>query len=295
MRWRGHTTIAAFRLALPLAGAVPPGIAYPILDRIADLIRLCSPSARHAVEANLEQVLGGHGRRHAWATRGVFRQSLRNYYDTFRMQSSTEREIRERVVIAGRHHLRAALEDGRGAILVTAHVSSVALAAQALALAERGGIVVVEPIEPPELLELMLRARGGHGLTYRPLHPRLFGELGETLRRNELVFLVADRDIVGTGIGAPFFGKPALVPAGPALLALRFGAPILPTYVSRRTDGRLDGEIGPALVFERSGHRRADTEAITRLVTCCLEYHIGRHPEQWTVLQRVWSEVGDGG
>jgi KDO2-lipid IV(A) lauroyltransferase len=284
-----RVTVAAYRLAVPLAGTVPPRVAYPVLDRLADLIRLAAADAREAVEANLEQVLGGRGRRHAWAVRGVFRHVLRNYYDTFRLPAMTDAEIREMVVLRGREHLRAALAEGRGAVLVSAHVSSVALAAQALALAERGGTVVVEPVEPPELLELMLRVRGSHGLGYRTLGPGLFGALTETLRSGELVFLVADRDVGGSGAPIEFFGRPARLPTGPALLALRTGAPIVPTYVSRRRDGRLDGVVGRPLEVHRTGDRRADVTGITRLVTARLEYHIGSYPEQWTVLQRVWG------
>jgi KDO2-lipid IV(A) lauroyltransferase len=286
---RAGLAVAALRLAVPLAGAVPPRVAYPILDRVADLIRLATPEARCAVEANLEQVLGRRGRRHAWAVRGVFRHNLRNYYDTCRMPSMSDDEIRRFVVLSGVERLAPLLAAGRGAILFSAHVSSVALAAQALALAERGGTVVVEPVEPPELLDLMLRVRGSHGLTYRTLGPGLFGELAATLRRNELVFLVVDRDVGGTGIELELFGRPTRLPTGPALLALRTDAPIVPTYVSRRPDGRLDGVVGVPLALPRSGDRRADLTEITRLVTRQLEYHIGRYPEQWTVLQRVWA------
>jgi lauroyl/myristoyl acyltransferase len=290
---RGRLTVAAYRMAVPLAGAVPPRVAYPILDRLADLIRLTATDARQAVEANLEQVLGRRGRRHAWAVRGVFRHAMRNYYDTFRLPSMSNDEIRDRVVLSGREHLRSLLAEGRGAVLVSAHVSSVALAAQALALAERGGTVVVEPVRPPELLELMLRVRGSHGLAYRTVGPALFGELTATLRRNELVFLVVDRDVGGTGIYLELFGRPTRLPTGPALLALRTGAPIVPTYVSRRRDGRLDGVVDRPVQIRKTGDRRADLTEISRLVTARLEYHIGRYPEQWTVLQRVWGPPAD--
>jgi lauroyl/myristoyl acyltransferase len=149
--------------------------------------------------------------------------------------------------------------------------------------------VVVEPVQPPELLELMLRVRGSHGLTYRTLGPTLFGGLTATLRRNELVFLVVDRDVGGTGLPLELFGRVTRLPTGPALLALRTGAPIVPTYVSRRRDGRLDGVVGAPLELPPVTDRRAALTEITRLVTTRLEYHIGRHPEQWTVLQRVWG------
>jgi KDO2-lipid IV(A) lauroyltransferase len=260
-----------------------------LLDRLADLVRLRAAGSRAAVEANLAQVLGRRGSRHAWAVRGVFRHAVRNYYDTFRMPAMTDDEIRDAVVVHGQRHLTEVLAGGRGAIVFSAHVSSVALAAQALALAERGGIVVVEAVEPPELLDLMLRTRGSHGLGYRVLGPGLFAKLNAALRRNELVFLVVDRDVGGTGMLLDFFGRPARLPTGPALLHLRTEAPIVPTYVSRRRDGRLDGVLGEPLRITSSGTRRAHVQEITRLVTAKLEYHIGRHPEQWTVLQQVWA------
>lgn len=288
---RTALTLTAYRLAVPLAGAVPPSIAYPLLDRLADLIWLAAPGARAAVEANLEQVLGGRGRRHAWAVRGVFRHAVRNYYDTFRLPAMTDDEIRRFVVLRHVDRLRRVLEQGRGAILFSAHVSSVVVGAQALALAERGGTVVVEALDPPELMDLMLRVRGSHGLTFTPLGPSLFGELTATLRREELVFLVVDRDVGGTGLPIPLFGRPTPLPLGPALLARRTGAPLVPTYVSRRRDGRLDGVVGEPLDVSLTDDRRADLARITRLVTAQLEYHIARHPEQWTVLQPVWDGV----
>jgi KDO2-lipid IV(A) lauroyltransferase len=282
-------TLAGYRLALGLSGRVPPAVAYPLLDRLADLVRLAAPGPRAAVEANLEQVLGGRGRRHAWAVRGVFRHTLRNYYDTFRLPALTDADVRALVELRGIERLDPILARGTGAILFSAHVSSVVVGAQALALAKRGGTVVVEPVEPAELLDLMLRVRGSHGLTFTPLGPRLAVELSGTLRRNELAFLVVDRDLGGNGIACEFFGRTTSLPVGPALLAIRTGAPIVPTFVSRRRDGRLDGVVAEPLVIERTGDLRTDLAQITRRVTSRLEYHIARHPEQWTVLQQVWG------
>jgi KDO2-lipid IV(A) lauroyltransferase len=217
------------------------------------------------------------------------RSYLRYWCDTFRLADWDARRIGATVRAEGDEPVRRALADGRGAILFSAHVSSVALAAQALALAERGGTVVVEPVQPPALLDLMLQVRGSHGLAYRTLGPGLFGDLTATLRRNELVFLVVDRDIGGSGSPVELFGRPVRMPTGPALLHLRTGAPVLPTYVSRRPDGRLDGVVGAPLPIRLTGHRRADVTEISRTIARRLEYHIGKHPEQWTVLQRVWE------
>jgi len=287
---RTGAVLAAYRAAIALAGTVPPSAASPVLDRLADLVRLAAPGPRRAVERNLAQVLGGRGKRHAWAVRGVFRHVLRNYYDTFRLPAMSADEVRRSTVLQGREHLDAALAAGTGAILVTAHVSSVALATQALVLhTETPATVAVEPVEPPELLDLLLRVRGSHGVRYVPLGPALFGELTAALRRNELVCLVVDRDVGGGGIPVEFFGRPATLPTGPALLALRTGAPIIPAFASRRPDGRLDGHLASPLIVTRGGSRRETVAEISGLVTRRLEYHIGTFPEQWTVLQDVWE------
>src|SRR5436305_15027220 len=112
----------------------------------------------------------------------------------------TDGDISAFVELHGVDRLDPILASGKGAILFSAHVSSVVVGAQALALAKRGGTVVVEPVEPPELLELMLRVRGSHGLTFTPLGPRLAVDLSATLHRNELAFLVVDRDLGGNGV-----------------------------------------------------------------------------------------------
>src|SRR5437763_5167430 len=100
-RVRVSAVLAGYRLALGLTARVPPTLAYPLLDRIGDLVRLAAPGPRAAVAANLEQVLGGRGRRHAWAVRGVFRHNLRNYYDTFRLPALSAPDISAFVELQG--------------------------------------------------------------------------------------------------------------------------------------------------------------------------------------------------
>jgi lauroyl/myristoyl acyltransferase len=244
--------------------------------------------ARRAVEANLLRVIGRRGRRWHLAVRGAFRHGARNYYDTLRIPSLTAGEIAALVPVRGWEHLDAALAAGTGAILVGAHLSSIALAAQTIAARGHTIHIVVEPVRPPELLQLLIDLRSGVGLHLVPLGPRLGVELLAALRRNEVVGLIVDRDVAGTGICVPFFGEPTRLPSGPAMLALRSGAAILPVVVVRRA-ARIEGLIEPPIPIVRGAGAREDVRAITRAVTARLEYYIGRHPEQWTVFQPVWD------
>ena len=292
---RARVTVAAYRLAIALAGRVPPRVAYPVLDAAGELLWRVSPDARRAVMANLARTMRDRPGDRARAARLVFRHTLRNYYDTFRMPVMSPAEIADFVPIDGAEHADAALAHGRGVVVVTGHVSSLVVGAQALAQRFGGATVVVEPLDPPELLDLLVSVRGSHHLTMVPLGPRLAVDLAAALRRNELVVLAVDRDVGAASLPVPLFGAPAAIPTGAALLALRTGAALLSAFVSRRRDGRLQGIVHPPIPVTPTGDLRADVARITAAIAGRLEYHIGRYPEQWTVLQPVWGRLGPNG
>jgi lauroyl/myristoyl acyltransferase len=127
-----------------------------------------------------------------------------------------------------------------------------------------------------------------------PTTPSSLRELLTALRRNEVVGLVADRDVTGTGPLIKFFDAPTRFADGPAALSMRTGAPILPAVAIRRADGGFDGWIESPLSRPNSGDTRRDVLSLTRAVALRLEYHIANHPEQWTVFQARWPAAGAG-
>jgi KDO2-lipid IV(A) lauroyltransferase len=110
------------------------------------------------------------------------------------------------------------------------------------------------------------------------------------LRDNHVVCLLADRDLQGGGPEVDFFGERTTMPAGPAMLALRTGAPILPTAVY--FTGRVDGHhawVRPPLPAERRAERlRDDVDRITQDLARDLEVLIRRAPSQWHLFQPNW-------
>jgi KDO2-lipid IV(A) lauroyltransferase len=108
------------------------------------------------------------------------------------------------------------------------------------------------------------------------------------LRRNELVGLVCDRDLARTGIEVEFFNERTTLPAGPATLALRTGAALLPTAVYFAGPGHR-GLVRPPIPVERHGKGlRDDVTRITQLVAYALEDLIRVAPQQWHLLQPNW-------
>jgi KDO2-lipid IV(A) lauroyltransferase len=157
--------------------------------------------------------------------------------------------------------------------------------------------VVVEDIQPPELFEWFTELRRKLGMRVVPLGPSAGREVLAALKRNDIVCLLCDRDIQRTGVEVEFFGERTTLPAGPATLALRTGAPILPTavYFTDRTDGHLGIVRPPVPVVRSEAGLRADVEVGTRLLAGELEHLIRRAPHQWHLFQPNWpSDPGYG-
>jgi KDO2-lipid IV(A) lauroyltransferase len=114
------------------------------------------------------------------------------------------------------------------------------------------------------------------------------------LRANHVVCLLCDRDIGGGGVEVEFFGEQTLLPGGPATLALRTGAPVLPVAVYFRPHDHL-GMVCPPVPAVREGRLRDDVARVTQLLANELERLIRAAPEQWHLLQPNWpSDPGWG-
>ena len=122
-----------------------------------------------------------------------------------------------------------------------------------------------------------------------PPGPDTTVRLLDTLREGRVVGLLADRDLVGNGIKVEFFGeKKQTLPGGPALLALRSGAPIMPCAIYQRPRGRYHAVLRPPLDSARTGRLRQDVQRLTEEIALSLEWLIRQAPEQWHLFQPNW-------
>jgi KDO2-lipid IV(A) lauroyltransferase len=112
--------------------------------------------------------------------------------------------------------------------------------------------------------------------------------LVKALRAGHVVCLVSERDLTGDGVAVELFGHPTTMPAGPAVLALRTGAPIVPVGNYFRPDGRQHIEIQAPVPVERRGRLRDDVQRITQDVAHRFEDLISAAPEQWLMMQPMW-------
>jgi lauroyl/myristoyl acyltransferase len=281
-------TYYAFVLVNWIAPRLPKSVGYGLCDFAGEIGYRLGRSARKAVRANLRHVLGRQPP--DAVVREAFRSQARTYFETFVIPSLTAQELPRWATVEGVEHLEAALSLGRGVILAGMHLGNPSLAAQALAERGWGLRVVVEPIEPPALHDLITRLRTKNGVEMIPLNePSIARRLIRELRGNNILGLMLDRELTGNGALIPFFGQPAMLSVGPATLALATGAVICPSLTLRRDDGRVHGIIDPAIDFTRSSDRESDILALTLRIVERFEYYIGQAPGQWTLFVPVWN------
>lgn len=248
------------------------------------------PGRREQVRRNVERIYGTDLA--ASVTEEIVRETFISYtrywVESFRLPGTPADVLDAGVTITGFEHVTDAIDAGSGVIVALPHLGGWEWAAFWLAAARELPVTAVaEALDPPELTDWFVSLRASLGMEIHPLGPEAGKACLRALRENRVVCLVCDRDLAGDGISVPFFGEETTLPAGPATLALRTGAPLVTaaTYF----DGRRHRFVVDApLDTARRGRLREDVSRVTTEVAGRLEVLIREAPEQWHLLQPNW-------
>lgn len=285
---RFHVTYWLMRLASVLAAVLPIRISYAIAIAIGQLVYTSWGEKRRSAIANMRCVLGPD------VSEAVVRRMARNsfrhyckYVVEFLRFGRRSEEVAALVNTTGLHNIDAALEAGKGAIIVGLHFGNWDLAGAVLASRGYPVNVVAESFEPAKLNALIQKPRLNSGLRIIPVDAASHGVL-RALRRNEILGLLIDRPDFKDGVPVRFCGAITSVPAGAAALALRTGARILPGILVRLPNNTFRGIVGPAIAFEPTGDYEHDIQALTQRVFEALEAFVYAYPDQWYMFRPMW-------
>ena len=288
---RTPSATTAYQVAATLAQRSPRSVSGRAAQLGGRMASMYAGDKRVMVERNHRRIrgtemteveLGQHVAR-------TFEAYARYYLDSFRLPSLDDRTIDEGFDYVGFENIAASIERGVGPILVMPHLGGWEWAAFWLAQIQNIRVTaVVEPLEPPELFDWFLSFRESLGMNVVPVGPTAGPAILDAINEQHVVCLLADRVVSGAaGVPVDFLGERTMLPAGPATVALRTGAPLLPTAVFFRGD-RHFAECRPPIVAEREGKFREDVQRVTQLIAHELERFIRAAPEQWHVLQPGW-------
>ncbi|MFB0528154.1 MAG: lysophospholipid acyltransferase family protein, partial [bacterium] len=90
------------------------------------------------------------------------------------------------------------------------------------------------------------------------------------------------------GVFVDFFGRPAGTVIGPAVMALRTGAPIVPVFNVRQGVNKHKVIIGPPVELEISGNQEKDILTVTAKITKVIEEFVRQYPTHWWWFHNRW-------
>ena len=220
----------------------------------------------------------------------VARRAFQNYgrmlMDFMVLGSLTPDELLKRVSYDGREDLDAALAGRRGAIMAVPHMGSWDMAG-ACAGALGYPISAVAERFPGSLNDAVVRARSRFGLNVIMQGRAAVRSITQALNANGVVALLCDLE-QGPGVDVRFFGRRAVVPGGPAAIALKTGAALLPAYQYSVGPGRHHVHLDAAISVPVG----ATKESLMQRVVSRFEVFISAHPDQWYAFRPMFRTEG---
>jgi lauroyl/myristoyl acyltransferase len=214
----------------------------------------------------------------------AMRSNLRYWIDTFRFPSWTPARIRSTVEVFNRSTFDTLIARGEGLVIALPHSGNWDHAGAFFSADGHPVVTVAEHLKPERLFRKFLAYREAMGMEVLDLDGRVTKTLQDRLREGRLVALVSDRDLSASGVEVSFFGRQAKFPAGPAKLALETGAPLITAHITYT-------ENGIAVHFsDRIETQGKSVEDILQSIAENFEHEIGKRPEDWHMLQRVFLD-----
>lgn len=249
---------------------------------------------REAVQRNLSRVLDNPA-----GIKKTARRTFVNYakylVDHTRLDLLQENNFRHLVQgFMGKDHIDRASSQGKGGLILTAHLGNWEIGGSFLALMGYP-LNVITALDPEARLhEYRVRLRQVQKIKVITLNDALSPSLAvlKALKANELVALLGDRELSGKRIAVKFFGRNVYFPVGPALLARLSEALLIPTFVLMDREGKYLCLAEPPLTLQRTGNRDEDLAVNTQRIASVIEKFIRAYPDQWYTFYDYFSFHG---
>ncbi|MBI5805009.1 lysophospholipid acyltransferase family protein [candidate division TA06 bacterium] len=212
----------------------------------------------------------------------------RNLVELLRFKKASCQDIENMVDLRDTEYFDRVLKNGRGGILVSSHYGNWELLAAAIACKGYPFSVVVYPQHNKYVDEMLnsLRRSKKVNIIYKKDAAR---EVLTVLRQNRFVAMLSDQDAGSDGVFVDFLGQKASTTKGPAVFALKTGAPIITGALVRQQGGRHTGYLNPPFYADPKNEKQTEILRLTNLFTSQLEEFVRRYPDHWYWVHKRWK------
>lgn len=202
-------------------------------------------------------------------------------------------DVAKKVMIQGKENLDAALAQGKGVILLSAHFGNFVLMMMRLAADGYKINCIMRRMRDPEFEQYTfdLRNKSGIHTVYSLPHRECIQGSLKCLRDNEALFILLDQNYGDDGrVFVDFFGQPAATGTGPVIFSQRLGSPILPTFITRDGKDRFKIHIDSPVPLPAPQGSEEDMVRNVAQLSKVIESYVRRYPEEWGGwLHRRWK------
>jgi len=279
-----------YRLGQFLAKALPFAVSNFLVMRLCDIHYCFSKEDRQAVKNNLKIVLKTD-RVSPKQVRSVFCHFGRYLLDFFTLtpQKLTPAFIESNVKIKNIEYLNEVLQQGKGGILVSAHVGNWEMGGAVLPMLGFPLSVVALAHKDPRVNSLFNARRESFGAMVIQTDVAV-RRVTEHLRQNRLVAILADRDFGNKGIMMNFLGRQVMIPKGAAFFSMKTGAPIVPIFFLRTDEDHFEINIYPPINPPQLNHGKINDDMVIDYIQQYLlpiEMEIRKNPSQWLLFRNL--------
>ena len=291
-------TVAGFTVGWKVIQHLPERLAYRLFDTVADATARRGGNGVQLMRRNYRRLRPELSEDELTElVRAGVRSYLRYWCDAFRLPGMSRDVIRDSVSTSGDEaFVRAAVANRESIVFFLGHMGNWDLAGAWSATELAHVTTVAEKLEPEEIFRKFFQFREGLGMTIIPLVKG-----GGVLKQVEAVLrapggfapLLSDRDLTSGGVEVTLAGYKARVAAGPAVLAARTGAHLIPvsiTYAQPMRGGRRGILIHFHDAVHVSGASGAEVQRATQACVDALGTTLTSKTEEWHMMQPVFLD-----
>jgi len=219
-------------------------------------------------------------------TRKAFENVARLFLETAKIPGLKGEELQDRFELERGEILKEAYEEGKGVIVICAHLGNWEIMARTFGSLGYRYAVIYRTMDNLVLDEKMRETRMVGGEIIR--REEMFKSVRGALKEGKIVAFMSDQNAGKKGVFVPFFGIQASTTPAPAIFAQATGAPIIPVFCYRKAPGRFLAVVHSAIRAKPGRERRDEQLELTEAFTLAIERAVRRHPEQWFWMHRRW-------
>ena len=279
-----------YLFAWKVIGILPEKTAYQLANFVSDQILRKNGKGIQRLRSNYKRVMPNISERELEElTKDGMRSYLRYWFDTFRLNKWSKSRIIETTFVVRENLLRDPIETKEGCIIALPHAGNWDHAAAYFCSTGIPLTAVVEKLKPEAIFKKFLAYRQSIGIEAISHREKTIPILIERLNQGKLIALVADRDMSRNGIEVNFLGGIAKMPAGPAILAIKTGSPLVTAYIRYLNKG-IEITFDETIKLPVAGSEEEQIKIVTQSMSDNFAKRIKDSPVDWHMLQRIWVD-----